>query len=141
MNTLNFYKMNNFLDKYFGFSLPTSKMVVAKYLKLIWNHLRIISGTYFSPYQGVYCLYRGHRRAPKPYFGLILEFWIISLNFFKWIILLNILDSIERIILWMNIPDFVFNRILNWIIFRPDSMKKWIFKTDRSGLLAQLVTS
>ena len=27
----------------------------------------------------------------------------------------------------MNIPDFV----LNWIIFRPDSMKKWIFKTDR----------
>ena len=30
---------------------------------------------------------------------------------------------------------FCFNWILNWIIFRPDSMKKWIFKTDRPGLL------
>ena len=124
--------MNNFLNKYLGFSLPASKMVVAKCLKLIWNHSGIISGTYFSPFQGVYYLYRGLRRAPKPYFGLILEFWIIFLIFCEWIILLNILDSIEWIFFWMNIPDFV----LNWIIFRPDSMKKWIFKTDRSGLLA-----
>ena len=44
---------------------------------------------------------------------------------------MNILDSIEWIFFWMNIRDFV----LNWIIFRPDSMKKWIFKTDRPGLL------
>ena len=34
-------------------------------------------------------------------------------------------------IFWMNISDFV----LNWIIFRPDSLKKWIFKTDCPGLL------
>ena len=33
----------------------------------------------------------------------------------------------------MNIPDFV----LNWIIFRPHSMKKWIFKTYRPGLLVK----
>ena len=53
-------------------------MVVAKCLKLIWNHSGIIRGTYFSPFQGVYYLYRGLRRALKPYFDLILEFWIIQ---------------------------------------------------------------
>ena len=126
--------MNNFLNKYFGFSFPTLKKVVAKCLKLIWNHSGIISGAYFSPFQGVYYLYRGLRRAPKPYFGLILEFWIIFLIFCEWIILLNILDSIEWIFFWMNIPDFVLNWILNWIIFRPNSMKKWIFKMYRPGL-------
>ena len=32
-------------------------------------------GAYFSPFQGVYYLYRGLSRAPKPYFGLFfLEF-------------------------------------------------------------------
>ena len=30
MNILDFYKMNNFLNNNFGFSLPASKMVVAK---------------------------------------------------------------------------------------------------------------
>ena len=134
MNILDFYKMNNFLNKHFGFTLPASIMVVAKCLKLIWNQSGIISRTYFSPFQGVYYLYRGLRRAPKPYFGLILEFWIIFLIFCEWIILLNILDSIEWIFFWMNIPDFVLNWILNWIIFRSDSMKKWIFKTYRLGL-------
>ena len=130
MNILDFYKMNNFLNKYFGCILPASKTAVTKCLKLIWNHSGIISGTYFSPFQGVYYLYRGLRRAPKSYFGLILDFWIIFLIFCEWIILLNILDSIEWIFFWMNIPDFV----LNWIIFRPNSMKKWIFKTYRPGL-------
>ena len=109
-------------------------MVVAKCLKLIWNHSGIISVTYSSPFQGVYYLYRGLRRAWKPYFGLIFEFWIIFLNFFEWIILLNILDSIKCLFFWMNIPDFVLNWILNWIIFGPNSMKKWIFKTYRTGL-------
>ena len=33
-------------------SLPASNMVVAKCLKLIWNHSGIISGTHFSPLQG-----------------------------------------------------------------------------------------
>ena len=127
--------MNNVLNKYFGSSLPESKMVVPRCLKLIWNHWWIISGTYFSPFQGVYYLYRGLRRAPKSYFGLILDFWIIFLIFCEWIILLNILDSIEWIFFWMNIPDFVLNWILNWIIFCRDSMKKWIFKTDQPGLV------
>ena len=121
-------KMNICFERIFWifmfFSLPASKMVVAKCLKLIWNHSGIISGTYFSPFQGFYYLYRGLRRAPKPYFGLILEFWIIFLIFFEWIILLNILNSIEWIFFWMNIFDFVMNWILNWIIFRPNSMKK-----------------
>ena len=110
------------------------EMVVAKCLKLIWNQSGIISRTYFSPFQGVYYLYRGLRRAPKPYFCLILEFWIIFLIFYEWIILLNILDSVEWIFFWMNIFDFGLNWILNWIIFRPDSMKKWIFKTYQTGL-------
>ena len=47
----------------------------------------------------------------KPYFGLILEFWIIFLIFYEWIILLNILDSIEWIFFWMNILDFVWMNI------------------------------
>ena len=34
----------------------------------------------------------------------------------------------------MNILDLVLNGILNWIIFLPDSMKKWIFKMYRTGL-------
>ena len=41
----------------------------------------------------------------------------------------------------MNIPDFVLNWILNWIIFRPESMKKWIFKTYRPGLVKQGIDS
>ena len=53
MNILDFYKMNNFLNKHFGFTLPASIMVVAKCLKLIWNQSGIISRTYFSPFQGV----------------------------------------------------------------------------------------
>ena len=107
MNILDFYKMNNFLNKHFGFTLPASIMVVAKCLKLIWNQSGIISRTYFSPFQGVYYLYRGLRRAPKPYFGLILEFWIIFLIFYEWIILLNILDSIE----------WIFFEWIFWILF------------------------
>ena len=35
MNILDFCKMNDFLNKYLGFSLPASKMVVAKCLKII----------------------------------------------------------------------------------------------------------
>ena len=52
MNILDFHKMNNVLNKYFGSSSPVSKIVVPKCLKLIWNHSWIISGTYFSPFQG-----------------------------------------------------------------------------------------
>ena len=91
----------------------------------------IITGTYFSPFQGVLHLSRGLSKAPQPYFCIILEFWIIFFIFYEWIILLNILDSIEWIFFWMNILDFVLDWILNWIIFRPDLMKKWIFKTSR----------
>ena len=74
MNILDFSKMNKFLNKYFDFSLPASKMVVAKCPKLIWNHSGIISGTYFSPFEGFYYLYRGLRRAPKPYLALFWNF-------------------------------------------------------------------
>ena len=49
-------------------------MVVPKYLRLIWNHSGIISGTSNSPCQGVYYLYRG------PFFGL---FWAILLYDFS----------------------------------------------------------
>ena len=116
-----FIKWIIFLTNILVFSLPASIMVVAKCLKLIWNQSGIISRTYFSPFQGVYYLYRGLRRAPKPYFGLILEFWIIFLIFYEWIILLNILDSIEWIFFWMNNLDFVLNEYffewIFWILF------------------------
>jgi len=98
MNILDFYKMNNFLNKNFGFSLPAFNMVVAKCLKLIWNDSGIISGTYFIPLQGVYYLYRGLRRTPKLYF--------VILNNFPHFIWMNILDSIEWIF-W----------VLFWIVF------------------------
>ena len=38
------------------------------------------------------------------------------------------MDSIELTFFWMNILDLV----LNWIIFRPDSMKKLIFQNRSS---------
>ena len=53
-------------------------------------------------------------------------------NFPHFFFLSNSIEYSE--LYWMNIPDFVLNWILNWIIFRPDSMKKWIFKTYRPGL-------
>ena len=120
-----FHKKNNFLIKYFGSSLAASKAVVTKCLKLIWNHSGIISGTNFSPFQGVLYLYRGLRQALQPYFGLILKFWIIFLNFFEWIILLNI-GLYWMNIFWMNIREFVLNWILNSINFRPDSSVKFL---------------
>ena len=106
MNILDFYKMNNFLNKYFGFTLPASKMV-AKCLKLIWNHSGIISGTSFTSFQGLLYLYRGFRRAP--FFGLIGEFWLIFLDFFY---------EYFHWICWTLLHEyFVFNWTLNWIIW------------------------
>ena len=63
------------------------------------------------------------------YFGILNN----SPHFFEWMIVLNVLDSIEWIFFLMNIPDFVLNSSLNWIIFL--WMKKWIFKTDLPGLI------
>ena len=61
-----------------------------------------------------------------PYFGI--------LNIFPHFLWMNNFIEYSRFcwmnIFWMNILDFV----LNWIIFRPDSMKKWIFRTYRPGL-------
>ena len=99
--------MINVWKKCLSFSLPASKMVVAKCLKLIWNHSGIISGAYFSPFQGVYYLYRGLRRAPKPYFGLILEYWIIFLFFSEWIFFW---------ISWTLLNEYFFEWIF-WILF------------------------
>ena len=127
MNILDFYKVNNFLNKYFGFSFPTLKKVVAKCLKLIWNHSGIISGAYFSPFQGVYYLYRGLRRAPKPYFGLILEYWIIFLFFSEWIFFW---------ISWTLLNEFFFEWIF-WILFWIESFLgpiHLIFKMYRQRL-------
>ena len=121
MNILDFYKMNNFLNKYFGFSLPPSKMVLPKCPKLILDHSGIISGTYFSPFQSI--TYIGASGGLKshiwPSFGI--------LNNFPHFLWMN--NSIEYSgLYWMNIPDFVLNWILNWIIFWPDSMKKINFQ-------------
>ena len=86
-------------------------MVVAKCLKLIWNHSGIISGTHFSKFQGFSDLYVGLRRAPKPkpYFG--------SLN--------NFLHF-----LWMN-NSIDYCGLNQW--------KKWIFKTDWPGLVKGVI--
>ena len=62
----------------------------------------------------------------RPFF----QSWLIILKVF-WInnhIEFPLLNWMN--IFWMNILDFV----LNWIIFRPDSMKKWTFKKDRPPL-------
>ena len=56
INILDFYKMNDFLNKYFGFSLPALQMFVAKCLKFIRNQSGIIIGTYFNQFQGVFYL-------------------------------------------------------------------------------------
>ena len=118
--------MNNVLNKYFGSSLPESKMVVPRCLKLIWNHWWIISGTNFSPFQGPQA---GSAAIFWPYFKILNNFpqffWVN--NSIEYWTLLN-----EYF--WMNIRDFVLNWVLNWIIFRLNSMKKWIFKTDPISL-------
>ena len=81
MDIMDFHKMNSFLNRNFGFSLPASKTVFTKSLKLIWNHSGGISGTYFTPFQGESYLFSGLRKTPQPYHSLILEFWIIFPNF------------------------------------------------------------
>ena len=63
-------------------------------------------------FRGVFYLYRGLRTTQKPYFGLILEFWIIFLIFCEWIILLNILASFK----WIIFLEWIF-QILFWIEF------------------------
>ena len=130
MNILDFYKMKTISNEYFGFSLPVSKMVVAKCLKLIWNHSGIISGTCFSPFEGsiidtgAFGGLLSHILA-----SFFLEFWIVFLIF-----LMN--NSIEYSGLFcVNLPDFV----LNWIIFRLHWMKKWICKTDWPWLVCPVV--
>ena len=131
MNILEFEKMNICFEwifwifiKWIIFWINILVLVCPHQKWLSPNVSGIISGTYFSPFQGVFYLYRGLRTTQKPYFDLVLEFGTISLIFYEWIILLNILDSIEWIFFWMNISDFV----LNWIIFRPNSMKKGNFQ-------------
>ena len=92
-----FKKWIIFLNIYSGFSLPASKMVAEKCYKLISNNLagpfKSISGV-LDPYRGLTIL--------SPFIE------IFNLNF-EWIVLLNILYSIEWIFVWMNILDFVLN--------------------------------
>ena len=104
-------------------------MVVAKGLKLISNHSRIISGTYFSSFHGS-LTQTGAQEGSETMFWLLFflilnDFPQIPLNESFYWIFLPILNWM--IIFYINILDFV----LHWIIFRPDSMKIWIFKKDR----------
>ena len=83
------------------------------------NSSEIIQGSLVGPISVHFrYLCRGIRGAPRPCFGLILEYWIFFLFFCEWIILLNILASIEWIFFWINIQDFVLNWILNWAILK-----------------------
>ena len=98
------------------------------------NSSEIIQGSLVGPisvhFRGS-LIYTGASGGLRSY--ILALFWNFEKkipHFLEWIILLNILDSIERTFFWMNFLDFV----LNWIIFWPDSMKKLIFKTDRRGL-------
>ena len=77
MNILDFYKMNNFLNKYVAFSLPASKMFITKCPKHIRNHSGIMSGTYFSPFQGLLPIpgpQEGSKAIFWPYFGSLNNF-------------------------------------------------------------------
>ena len=53
-----------------------SEAIFWPYFGILNNFPHFSAGgiVYFSKFQGIYYLYRGLRRAPKPYFGLILEF-------------------------------------------------------------------
>ena len=66
-----------FLNEYSGFRLLESRTVVAKCLKLISNHLGIISGTYFSLFLGS-LIQRGPQEGSEtifwPSFGILNEF-------------------------------------------------------------------
>ena len=74
MNILDFYKMNNFLNKNLGFSFPLSKMVVAKCLKLIKNHSQIISGTYIGGLLPIQGPQEGSEAIFWPYHGILNNF-------------------------------------------------------------------
>ena len=78
MNNLDFYKMNNFLNKYFGFRFPALQMFSAKCLKFIRNHSGIIIGTYFNQFQlGLLPIQRpqeGSEAIFLPYFGILNNF-------------------------------------------------------------------
>ena len=71
------HRIIRYQNRYFGFTLPASKTVVAKCLKLIWNHSGIISGTYFSPLRWSFT-YTGAQEGSAaifwPYFGLLYNF-------------------------------------------------------------------
>ena len=71
----------------------------------------IITGTYFSPFQGVLHLSRGLSKAPQPYFCIILEFWIIY-NIYIYIFLNEYSRlSFERNQTWSNAKISFQNRL------------------------------
>ena len=125
-----------YLNIHSASSLTSSKQTKTKCLKLISNHSRDHYWNLFQSISEVLDPQEGSEVIFRPFFGILNNF---AQFFLKWLILLNILDSIEWIFSWMNIRDFVLNWILNWIlnwtIFRPNSMKKWIFKTYQPGLV------
>ena len=77
MNILDFYKMNHFLNKYFGFSLFASKMVVTK----CPNSSEIIQGSLGDIFQfisGGLLPIQGPQEGSEaifwPYFGILNNF-------------------------------------------------------------------
>ena len=110
--------------------MPVPKMVVPKCLKLIWNHSGIISGTYFSLSQGVYYLYRGLRRAPKLNFGLILDFSIIFLIFFRPGLFLVTQTDIDTTLAYpfhqKHICAYLRYWDENWFLWGAKRTRKWI---------------
>ena len=132
-----FKKWFIFLNVYSGFSLPASKMVAKKCFKLISNHSGIIYWGLFSPFQGS-LTHRGLwpwglRNYTMAFYW---NFESFCLNSFEWMTLLNILYSIGWIFL-NEFSGFCFEFNLDLTVFWPDSMKKWIFKKDRSPLLLE----
>ena len=97
MNILDFYKSNNFLNKYFGLSLPASKIVVAK----VSNSSEIIQGSLVGPISVHFresFTYRGASGGLQSH--ILALFW--NLNNFPNFLWMN--NSIEHSgLYWMNI--------------------------------------
>ena len=128
MNILDFIKWIILWTNILVLVCPRQKWLLTN----VSNSSEIIQGSKVGPisvhFRGS-ITYTGASEGPKAIFWS--HFGILN-NFphFMW---MN--NSIEYSGLywffWMNLLDFV----LNWIIFRPNSKKKWIFKKDRPPLM------
>ena len=108
-------KMNYFFEYIYILILVCLRQKLSP--KNVSNSSQIIQESFIGAFS---VHFRGPWPIQRPMEGsktILLSFiGIFNLNF-EWIVLLNILYSIEWIFVWMNTLDFV----LNWIIFWPDS--------------------